>query len=53
MNDLARGVERAETFAAVVLDQVFKDLAEHLGVNGHFLFQRLGFVDGEVVAIEV
>ena len=30
MNDLARRVVRAETFAQIFLDQVFENLAEHL-----------------------
>ncbi len=37
VDDLARGVEGAEALAAVFLDEVFKDLAEHFGVNGDFL----------------
>lgn len=52
VDDFTRGVEGAQTLATVVLDEVFEDLAEHLGVDGHFLFQRLGLIDGEVVAVE-
>ena len=52
VDDLARGVECAKTLAPVFLDQIFEDLAEHFGVNGDFFFQRLGLVDGEVVAVE-
>ena len=52
MDNLERSVERAETFAAVFFDQILKDFAEHFRVNGHFLLQRLGFVDGEVVAVK-
>jgi len=43
---------RSELLAPVFLDEVFKNLAEHLRVNSDFLFQWLGFVDGEVVAVE-
>ena len=52
MDDLARGVIRAQALAPVFFDQVFKDFAKHFGVNGDFLFQRLGLVDREVVAVE-
>jgi hypothetical protein len=52
VDELARGVESAQALAPVFFDEVFKDLAEHLGVDGDFLFQRLGFVDREVVAVE-
>ena len=52
MHDLARRVERAAALALVFGDQVFKDLAEHLGVNGHFFIERLIFAHGEIVQIE-
>lgn len=52
MDDFARGVVCAETFATIFLDKVFEDLAEHFGINGHFFFQRLGLVNGEVVPVE-
>ena len=52
VDDLARGVVCAETFAPIFLDEILEDFAEHFGINGDFLFQRLGFIDGEVVAVE-
>ena len=52
VDDFARGVERAFDLRSFTSSRFSKDLAEHFRVNGHFLFQRLGFVDGEVVAVE-
>ncbi len=58
-DDLARRVEGAEGLAGggagvfvVGGEEVFEDLAEQLGIEGDFLFQRSVFLDGEFVAGE-
>ena len=52
VDDFARRVMRAESSAPILLDEVLKDLAGHLGVNRDLLLQRLGFIDREVVSVE-
>ena len=52
VDDDARGVVSAAGVPDVFGQEVLENLTEHFGVNGNFLFQRLGLVDGEVVAVE-
>ena len=52
MDDLTGCIERPESLAAVFLDEILKNLAEHLWIDSDFLFQWFGFVDGEVVTVE-
>ena len=47
-----RCVVRAALPAFFLYKQVFKNMAQHLRIDRDFFFQSLGFVDGEVVAIE-
>ncbi len=52
MDDFARRVERSFGLALFYFKQVLEHLAQHFWVNGDFLFQRLGLVDGEIVAVK-
>ena len=52
VDDDARGVIRAAGVPDVFREQVLKHQTQHFGINGDFLFQRFGFVDGEIVAVK-
>ena len=52
VDDDAGRVVSAAGVPDVFWQQVLEHLAEHFRVNGDFLFQRLGFVDGEIVAVK-
>ena len=59
VNDFARRIERAgllargcPRFGVIGGEQVLKDAAEQLGVEGDFLLNRCVLGDGELIAVE-
>ena len=52
MDDDARRVISAAGVPDVFGQEILENFAEHFRVNGDFFFQRLGFVDREIVAVE-
>ena len=52
VNDFPGGVESALALVLGDLEHVLEDLAEHLGIDGHFFLERFIFLDGEVIAVK-
>jgi len=52
VHNFTRGIKGALRFAILHIQQVFKHLAKHLRVHGHFTFQRLVLAHGKVVQVE-
>ena len=52
MDNLSRGIKSAAALALIFQDQIFKHLAQHFRVNGHFPVKRFIFAHGEIIEIK-
>lgn len=52
MHDITRRIVCAKIAAPFAFQQIFKDLAQHFRIDGHFLFQRLVFAHRKIITVK-